>query len=68
MKLFIFVIYLVYSLYFNWSLVLGAYDEVLKIAHSSGGEERKEQCAGGKVREEQKHIITSITTNCGKSS
>lgn len=55
MKLYILVIYLVYSLYFNWSLVLGARDEVLKITHGSGGEERKEQYAGGKVREEQKH-------------
>lgn len=67
-KLFILVICLVYSLYFNGSLVLGAHDEVLQITHGSGSEERKEQCARGKIREEQKHSITSVITNCGKSS
>jgi len=48
--------------------VPGACDEVLKVTHSSEGEERKEQSAAGKSREEQKHSITSAITNCWKSS
>jgi len=67
-EIFFFFFYLVYSLYFNWSLVPGACDEVLKVTHSSEGEERKEQSAAGKSREEQKHSITSAITNCWKSS